>query len=108
MARVLGQMRASTDPPSGANGLKERAHFGLIAGKRPGCERARRHSRMVRGPVVEGHGGKMLSTASQTRSSLASPPAFFRLQLASRPLPDANSGPLPALRDAKRQAALSA
>ena len=31
MARVLGQMRASTDPLSGAEGLKWRAHFGLIA-----------------------------------------------------------------------------
>jgi len=35
MARVLGQMRPSTDPLSGPNGPRQRAHFGLIAAKRP-------------------------------------------------------------------------
>jgi hypothetical protein len=56
MARVLGQMRASTDPLSGAKGLKERAHFGLSAGKWPRCYRKRKHPRIARRPFQECHG----------------------------------------------------
>jgi hypothetical protein len=35
MARVLGQMRPSTDPLSGPKGPRQRAHFGLIAANLP-------------------------------------------------------------------------
>jgi hypothetical protein len=81
MARVLGQMRASTDPLSGAKGLKERAHFGLIAGKRPRCYRARKYRRLARRSFQRA----MLCMASQIRSSLASRPAFFLSSLSFAP-----------------------
>jgi hypothetical protein len=56
MARVLGQMRAATDPLSGAKGLKERAHFGLIAGKRRRCYRAPKYRRPARRSFQACHG----------------------------------------------------
>jgi hypothetical protein len=77
MARVLGQMRASTDPLSAAKGPKERAHFGLSAGKWPRRYRRRKQPRITRRPFQECPWARCSPRHLNIRSSLPSRSAFF-------------------------------